>query len=167
MVGNLEHDNYADDEAAQIVSEARRGGSLNALHCPGDRDVLGVYFKQFRGYDPGDEVQGVVDGRGQDVTVISVECPTCGKGRAHLSLLPLKPDRKALIKKLSARGLRQLDAEDIAGHVVGQWQPGPGAWVVNGSGGRYQVVRGREVIYDTPSQITAGQVADALNEVNA
>jgi hypothetical protein len=167
MAGDREPDNYTDEEVALIVFEARSGASLDALHCPRDHAELRVPSQQFRGYERGDEIQGVAHGQGQEVILVSVECPTCGAGRAEVSLLPEKPHRGTLIERLRARGLRQLDAEDVADHVIEQWQPGSGAWVVNGDGGRCQVVRRRTVILDTPSQISAGHLADLLNEMNA
>lgn len=79
-------DDYSDDEVGQILAETRSRVSLEGLHCPRDRARLRVFFSQFRADDPGAEVEGVLRGDWGDVTEISVECPTCGTGRARIPL---------------------------------------------------------------------------------
>ena len=86
MPARMTSDDYNDDEMGQILGEARRGVSLEGLHCPRDRARLRVYFSQFHAADPGADVEGVLHGDWGDVTEISVECPTCGTGRARISL---------------------------------------------------------------------------------
>lgn len=79
-------DNYTDSEIKQIVVQARRGASLEVLHCPRDRTVLRVFFSEFRSDVADDSVQGVLCDDWGDVTEISVECPLCGARRARASL---------------------------------------------------------------------------------
>ncbi len=79
-------DHYSNGEIKQIVVEARRGTSLEVLHCPRDRTVLKVFFSEFHAHVPNDPVQGVLCEDWGDVTEISVECPVCGARRARASL---------------------------------------------------------------------------------
>jgi hypothetical protein len=79
-------DDYRNDEVGQIRAEAHSGVSLEGLHCPRDRARLRVCFSQFRADDAGANVEGVLYGDWGDVTEISVECLTCGTGRARMSL---------------------------------------------------------------------------------
>lgn len=79
----------------------------------------------------------------------------------------MKPDRDGLLKKFGERGLGQLSAERLADLLVTRWQSGPGKWVVNSGEGSYRATRGGDVIYETPSQIIAGTIAEVLNELDA
>ena len=79
-------DDYTDGEVRQIVAEAQRGASLEALHCPRDRTMLRVFFSEFRSDVTNEPVQGVLCDDWGDVTEISVECPLCSASRARASL---------------------------------------------------------------------------------
>ena len=79
-------DRLTDDEVEQIRAQAWSGTSLERLSCPRYSAVLRVYFSQFRVPDPGRSIEGVLHGHWGDVTEISLECPTCGAGRARIPL---------------------------------------------------------------------------------
>jgi len=79
-------DSFTDDDIDRIRTQVWRGASLEALTCPRDGEVLRVYFSQFRAPERARSVEGVLHGDWGDVTEISLECRTCGSGRARIPL---------------------------------------------------------------------------------